>query len=119
VFCDVSRIPQNLVRHGALAFAGVPPQNAMISAEVGPSDTVIKLSEAVSPTLARLNPGYEIQARRANVALLKESPRMVIDARWKENARAAVMHMEESGARYVWLGFDPDALVEKDDRQLL
>jgi len=131
LFCDVPQIPQKLgaaldqfvQRGGALAFAGMPPNLAIgglhLTAESGTSDASIKLSEAVSPTLARLNPGYEIPAHKTLVALLDESPRMVIDARWKDNARAAVMHMEDAGARYVWMGFDPDALLRKDDPQLL
>jgi hypothetical protein len=44
---------------------------------------------------------------------------MIVDARWREKARAAVMHIEQDGARFLWMGFDPDALVEKDDRQML
>jgi hypothetical protein len=75
------------------------------------------LSESVSPVLARLNPGYTIASARAPVAFLKESPRMTIDARWNGNSRAVVMHMEQAGTRYLWIGFDPDA-VRADDRQL-
>jgi hypothetical protein len=51
------------------------------------------------------------------VAFLKETPRMVIDARWKANARAVIMHMEQAGTRFLWFGFEPDA-VPHDDRQL-
>jgi hypothetical protein len=131
VICDVPAIPPkpaaalgSFVRHGgSLAFAGTPPSTAIgklrLSAEEGPSDTAIRLSEAASPILARLNPGSEVQMRRGPVALLKESPQMIVDARWREKARAAVMHVEQDGARYLWMGFDPDALVEKDDRQIL
>lgn len=131
MFCEVPEIPPNLAsaldhfvqRGGAIAFVGIPPALSIsglrLTAEVGASDSALKLSEAVSPTLARLNPGYEMPAHRTNVALLTESPRMVIDARWKTNARAAVMHMEEAGARYIWMGFDPDALMRRDDPQLL
>ncbi len=131
VLCDVPAIPPKpsaaldaFVRHGgSLAFAGIPPSTAIgklrLSAEEGSSDTAIKLSEPASPILARLNPGSEVQMRSASVALLKESPEMNVDARWREKARAAVMHMEQDGARFLWMGFDPDALVEKDDRQML
>jgi hypothetical protein len=131
VFCDVPAIPPRLAvlletfvrRGGSLAFVGIPPATPVgklqLSAEMGPSDTSIKLSEPVSPLLARLTPGSEVQMQRANVALLKESPQMIVDARWRDKARAAVMHMEDDGARYVWMGFDPDALVDKNDRQLL
>jgi hypothetical protein len=79
---------------------------------------VIKMSETVSPILARLNPGYELPVKPRPVPLLRESPRMVVDARWKDNARAVIMHMEESGGRYLWLGFDPTAL-RRDDPQLM
>jgi hypothetical protein len=131
VICDVPALPPKFAsmletfvrRGGSLAFAGSPPSTPigklLLNAEVGPSDTAIKLSESASPILARLNPGSEVQMRRGNVALLKESPQMIVDARWQEKARAAVMHMEQQGARYLWMGFDPDAMVEKDDRQML
>ena len=131
LICDVPAIPPKTAatletfvrRGGSLAFAGIPPSTAIgelrLSAEEGPSDTAIKLSEAASPILARLNPGSEVQMRRGDVALLKESPQMIVDARWREKARAAVMHMEQDGARFLWMGFDPDALAEKDDRQML
>src|SRR5437588_13044270 len=81
------------------------------------SVTGFNLSESVSPVLAGLNPGYTVPSARAPVAFLKESPRMTIDARWNGNSRAVVMHMEQGGTRYLWIGFDPDA-VRADDRQL-
>jgi hypothetical protein len=131
VFCDVPSIPPRLVpvletfvrRGGSLAFAGIPPATAIgklhLSAKPGSSDSAIKLSEAASPLLARLNPGSEVQMRRSVVAMLDESPQMIVDARWRDKARAAVMHMQEGKTRYLWVGFDPDALVEKDERQVL
>ena len=131
VFCDIPSIPPKLAdlldkfvhRGGALAFVGTPPLTPIgklrLSCDIGVSDNAIKLSEAVSPVLARLNPGYELPVRRSRVPFLKESPRMVVDARWRDNARAVVMHMEDSGARYIWLGLDPDALLRREDGQLL
>jgi len=131
VFCDIPSIPPKLAellakfldRGGAVAFVGNPPATAIgkfqLSADSGLCDGAIRLSEAVSPVLARLNPGYEIASRRVEVAYLKESPRMVIDARWKESARAALMHVEEGGARFLWCGFDPSALPRHDDHQLM
>jgi hypothetical protein len=131
LFCDVPQIPQKLAdtlvqfqrKGGALAFIGEPPTPAIgkihLSTEKGMSDPSLRLSEAVSPLLARLNPGGEIQMRSTEVVMLKESPRMVIDARWRDNSRAALMHTEDDGARYIWLGFDPEALVTRDDKQML
>jgi hypothetical protein len=131
VICDVPAIPpkaaaslEKFVRGGgSLAFAGAPPSTVIgklrLSAEQGTSDTAIKLSEAPSPILARLNPGSEVQMKRGSVTLLKESPQMIVDARWREKARAALMHMEQDGARFLWMGFDPDAMVAKDDPQML
>jgi hypothetical protein len=131
VFCDVPEISPRLgaalldftERGGALVFVGMPPRGAIgklrLTAESGRSDQALKLSEAVSPILARLNPGYEVSTRPGEVALLKESPRMVIDARWKQNARAVIMHMEEDGARTLWFGFDPDATAPEDHQLLL
>lgn len=130
VFCDVPSITPELAglldefshRGGAVVFVGMPPSTPIgrlhLTADVGLSDNAIKLSEAVSPVLARLNPGYEVPLRPSQVAFLKESPRMVVDARWRKNARAAVMHLEQEGARFIWLGIDPNAMV-RDDRQLL
>lgn len=97
------------------AFTGNPP----LDFDEGASDPAFRLAEASSPLLARLNPGYELGTQVEHVAFLKESPRMVIDARWKSNARAAIMHMEQDGARTVWFGFEPDALWRADDPQLL
>ncbi len=90
-----------------------------MSADVGMSDHSAKFSEAVSPLLARLSPGHQFWVKPSQVAFLKESPRMVIDARWSTKARAVIMHMEKNGARYLWFGFDPDALVQEDSQLLL
>lgn len=130
VFCDVPRISPQLAavlddfahRGGAIAFAGAPPATPIgklqLTVDTGPSDDTMKMAETVSPILARLNPGYEVAVRPRPVPLLRESPRMVVDARWKDNARAVIMHMEEAGGRYLWFGFDPAAL-RRDDPQLL
>jgi len=129
VICDLWAIPPKLQaelsrfidRGGSVAILGAPPSTPIgkvrLAADSGMSDSGVKLSESVSPILARLNPGYSIAARKTQVAFLKESPRMNIDARWDGNSRAAVMHMEEGGSRYLWIGFDPDA-VNAQDRQL-
>ena len=131
VFCQVPSISPQLAalldtfvhRGGAIAFVGIPPQTPIgrlqLGVDIGQSDPAFKLSESVSPLLARLNPGYEVQTRAGEIALLKESPRMSIDARWSKNARATVMHMEEGGGRYLWFGFNPDDLVIEKDTQLM
>jgi hypothetical protein len=129
VLCDIWEIPPKVqealgrfIEHGgSVAFLGAPPStpigNVHLVADSGMSDSGFKLSESVSPVLARLNPGYAVASARAPVAFLKESPRMTVDARWNGNSRAVVMHMEQAGTRYLWIGFDPDA-VRSDDRQL-
>ncbi len=129
VFCDIPDIPPRLAElldqfvksGGALAFAGKPPRTRIGSlrliADGGLSDAAIRMGENASPVLARLNPGHQVAMRRVPVAFLKESPRMVVDARWANNARAAVVHVEDKGARYLWFGIDPDAVVQ-DDVQL-
>jgi len=109
VMCDVAPMKRN----GPAVYVG-----STLPADIGMSDDSLHLSETMSPLLARLAPGIEFSSRRTQVALLKETPRMVIDARWRENARAAVMHVEEAGARSVWFGFDPDALNNPDDPRL-
>jgi len=111
VFCDIARIPAT--RSRALVFIG-----STLASDRGPSDDAIQLSETMSPLLARLVPGFEFSTRRTEVALLKETSRMVIDARWRGNARAAVMHLEEGNKRLVWFGFDPGALNNPDDSRL-
>jgi hypothetical protein len=129
VVCDIWELPpkvqealRRFIEHGgSVAILGAPPNtpigNVHLVADSGMCDTGFKLSESVSPVLARLNPGYTVASARAPVSFLKESPRMTIDARWNGNSRAVVMHMEQAGTRYLWIGFDPDA-VRGDDRQL-
>jgi hypothetical protein len=129
VVCDIWSIPPKVqealarfIEHGgSVAILGAPPStpigNVHLVADTGMSGAGFKLSESVSPVLARLNPGYTVASSPAPVAFLKESPRMTIDARWNGNSRAVVMHMEQAGTRYLWMGYDPDA-VRDDDRQL-
>jgi len=129
VICDLWAIPPKvqeelgrfIERGGSVAILGAPPSTPIgkvhLVADSGMSGAGFKLSESVSPVLARLNPGYVVASSPAQVAFLKESPRMTIDARWNGNSRAVVMHMEQAGTRYLWMGFDPDS-VRDDDRQL-
>lgn len=126
VFCDIPHIPPRTVslleefvnKGGALVFVGQPPQTPIggyhLVASPGVSDSSFKLSENSSPVLARLTPGTTIQVRRTKVALLKESPRMGVDARWSDKSRAVAMHQEVQSARYLWFGLDPDAIAGDD-----
>ena len=128
VLCGVQDVPPRLAgqlaafigKGGSIVVAGQPPPSPLgsllLSADEGSSDDAFQLSERVSPVLARLTPGHEVAVRPSQVAFLRESPRMAVDARWKVNARAVIMHMEQSGTRYLWFGFDPDTL--KQDQQL-
>lgn len=130
IFCDVGEIPPKLAslleifvqRGGAIAFVGAPPRTAIgrfrLFYDTGIVGGGVRLSEHVSPVLARSVPGYVIPTRVSAVAMLKETPRMVIDARWKDSERAAAMHVEMDGARYLWFGFDPRALPAKPDQTL-
>jgi hypothetical protein len=129
IFCDIDTLPPRLAevmaefvrRGGAVAFVGRPPSNAIgdirLISDEGESGEGLQLSESASPLLARLDPGRILKSENANVAFLKESPRMVVDARWQKSARAAVMHMEVDGSRVIWLGIDP-ATIDANDRQL-
>jgi hypothetical protein len=122
VLCDIWSLPPSLsssldrflAAGGSVIVTGAPPVTPLggmsLSADSGLSDNGVKLSETASPLLARLTPGAEVSLRPAKVAFLKETPRMAVDARWRTNARAAVMHIERDGTRYVWFGVDPDAL---------
>ncbi len=130
VFCDIDQLPPRLAdvmgeflrRGGAIAFVGRPPANVIgdlhLVTDEGDSGEGLQLSETASPLLARLDPGRVLRATDARVACLKESPRMVVDARWQKSARAAVMHMEQDGARVIWIGIAP-AAINASDRQLL
>lgn len=131
VFCDVPVIPPKLAvlleefanRGGAIAFVGKPPATAIgrfrLETEPGEADAALQLAESPSPLLARLRPGHEVAMRKGTVHLLKESPRMNVDARWSSNARAAVMHIEEGRRRYLWFGLDPAAVQRRDPQLLL
>ena len=111
VFCDITRLPAT--RSRALVYVG-----PTLASDIGVSDDAMHLSETMSPLLARLAPGIDFATRRAPVAFLKETAHMVVDARWRTNARAAVMHVEEGGRRAVWFGFDPEALNNPEDTRL-
>ena len=122
VLCDIWSLPpafaasvdRFLAHGGAVIIAGPPPITPLggmaLTADSGVSDNAVKLSEIASPLLARLNPGEVVSLRPSNVAFLKETPRMAVDARWRMSSRAAVMHIENGGKRYVWIGIDPDTL---------
>ena len=102
---------------------GAPPRQSspflnLVSTDAGMSDTQIKMSEAASPLMARMNPGHEIRTRPVPAAFIDETPQMVVDARWKESSRAAVAHYSHGEGRVVWLGFDPAALHNQNDLQL-
>ena len=130
VLCDVATLPPALAndiadfvsKGGAVAVIGQPPATPIgsvtMSADSGTSDPSMKFTEAVSPVLARLDPGHQVWVKESPVAFLKETPRMFVDVRWSTNSRAVIMHMEKDGSRYLWFGFDPNAL-SNEDRQLL
>ncbi|HEV2721155.1 MAG TPA: hypothetical protein VG323_14125 [Thermoanaerobaculia bacterium] len=122
VLCDIwslppafsARLDRFLNGGGAVVVIGPPPATPIaglhLTADAGLSDNAVKFSETSSPLLARQLPGDVVSLRPANVAFLKETPRMAVDARWRTNARAAVMHMENGRTRCVWIGVDADAL---------
>lgn len=131
VICDLPSLPPKVSemlnefvrKGGAVAVLGAPPQTALgdlkLTADIGQSDNALKLSESVSPILARLNPGYEITVRPSQVAFLQETARMNVDARWRANSRAVIMHMERGGSRTLWIGLNPDAVIAQQDHNLL
>lgn len=130
VLCDIWSLPpalsanldRFLAKGGAVVVIGAPPATPLgglqLTADSGVSDTAVKLGESASPLLSRLAPGAEVWLRPAKVAFLKETPRMAVDARWRTNARAAVMHVENGRARYVWIGVDADALPPAGNNDL-
>lgn len=129
--CDMEEVPaplaaslaEHMRRGGALAVLGRPPATPIgalqLGADPGMSDEALKLSEGASPILARLTPGVDLAVRKTPVAFLRETPRMHVDARWRTNARAVVMHMETSDARVLWLGLQPDAVARNAQLMLL
>lgn len=130
VLCDIWTLPPalsaNLDRFlaagGSVVVVGPPPATPLggiaLTADSGLSDNGVKLAESASPLLARLGPGDEVSLRPAKVAFLHETPRMAVDARWRTNARAAIVHFERDGTRYVWMGVDPDALPPGGSNEL-
>ncbi len=121
VLCDSGAVPARLGH--AIVIAGAPPAGHVgpfqLAADSGMSDDALHLAESASPVLARLTPGTEVATRRGPVALLKETPHMMVDARWRTSARAAIMHLDDGTSRCVWFGFDPDSLAAADDPHLL
>jgi len=112
--CGVKSISSLPLRSRGIAILGAPPSSSIgplhLTAGRGTADSAFKLAETVSPILARLTPGMEMPARAVPVSFLDETPQMHVDARWRDNARAAVMHMEMPGARVVWIGLPPDGV---------
>jgi len=129
--CDLEQVPPRLAaslaehvrRGGGVAVLGAPPSTPIgplhLTAERGMSDNAFTLAETASPILSRLTPGYEVQAQPSEVAFLEETPRMRVDARWRTNARAVIMHMEEKDARVVWMGLQPSAIPKNPPLMLL
>lgn len=127
--CDVETFSPPLEQYlsslrtsGGLAILG-PATTAAFDAfgvrtETTKSDGAVRISEASSPLLARLDPGHRVGVQPAEVAALVERPGMQVDARWEKSARAAAAHFVVGNARVVWIGIDPAKLHQKDDRQL-
>lgn len=82
------------------------------------SDDVFRFTEAATPVLARVQPGKEIGSKPTDVAVVEETPRMVVDARWNSSARAAIAHYRLDPGRVLWFGFDPSKLYVPRDHQL-
>lgn len=130
VLCNLSKTNPAMVRSieahkkkgGALALLGAVPEALRevtgISTEAGVSGSAIKIGETVSPILARVHPGYEVGMRQGETPLLIEAPDTIVDARWRESARAVVAHRSDDLSRTVWFGFDPSRLYTRGDRHL-
>jgi hypothetical protein len=110
----VARIGQG---KGVVLLGAAPPGFSLHSDQLL-STGVIRIGQAVSPVLARVEPEHEIGARSAPVQVIEETPQMVVDARWKESARAAIAHWRSGSSRFLWFGLDPGALYFPEDRQL-
>ena len=115
-------VEKHIKKGGGLILIGSVPEALRpltgMSTEPGVSGTAIKVGETISPVLARVHPGHEIGLRAGPVATLVEGAETVIDARWRENARAVVAHRITGASRVVWLGFDPSRLHTRGDRHL-
>lgn len=127
--CEVGAVTpafrRDLERHlregGGVLVIGVPPRelaDLFGSASHVSSEGVIRVSDAASPVLARVQPGHQIGARPSLVAALDETPSVTVDARWSGNARAAIAHFHVNQQRVLWVGFDPSRLFVPGDRQL-
>lgn len=127
--CGIEEVSPRLIKQldqivstgGGIVLFGAPPVNYPLlglTSKPGMSDSVLTLSETVSPLMARVNPGHAMGGKPVQVALIDETPKMSVDARWKESSRAAVVHYTFQTSRVVWFGFDPEALFLPDDRQM-
>lgn len=116
-----SFLEEHLRAGGGVAVMGAPPAalaDLLGTAEMKSSEGVVRIADHPSPVLARVQPGHELGARAAEVAMLDETPAMTVDARWSGNARAAVAHFNVGGGRVLWFGLHPSALYVPNDRQL-
>jgi len=130
VLCNLTRTNPSMVgavaahkqKGGALVLLGSVPESLRattgISTEAGTSGTALRIGETVSPILARVHPGQEIGLRPGEAPLLIEAPETIVDARWRESARAVVAHRTDGLSRTVWFGFDPSRLYARGDRHL-
>lgn len=115
-------VEQNLQAGGGVVVLGaVPPGDPPflgLATTSLLSDDVFRFTEAATPVLARVQPGKELGSKPSEVAVVEETPRMVVDARWNESARAAIAHYRLEPGRVLWFGFDPSRLYVPRDRQL-
>ena len=115
-------IREKLAGGGGGVVLGSPPQGTEtllgMTAEPGESGAAITFSEAASPVLARVRPGYELRATPESIGLLEETPTMKVDARWEGSSRAAIAHYRHGGGRVLFLGFSPARLWNRADNEL-
>lgn len=129
--CNLKEIPETLRKYvsdtlaagGGVAILGEAPSTdpALLGLTTSTmmSGDVIKFTEAATPVLARVQPGRELGSKPSEVAVAEETPRMVVNARWKNSARAAIVHYRVSPGRVLWFGFDPSKLYVQKDRHLV
>ena len=128
--CNLKDLPEHLRKYisetlaagGGIAVLGEAPTDPTIlglSTSTMMSDDVIRLTEAATPVLARVQPGRELGCTPSVVAVPEETPRMVVNARWKGSARAAIVHYRLSPGRVLWFGFDPSKLYVPKDLHLV
>lgn len=107
---------------GVVLIGSVPREvTALVgfATEEAESGGLLEIGDQASPVLARVTPSHQAWFTPGRGPVAVETPKMQIDARWRQSARAAIAHLTTpAGGRVLWLGLDPAAMQRARDPQL-